>query len=356
MNKNKNRNNKVKAIVMLSLALCISLFLLVAIYFMAPIKNGHDIEIEVTGNKQELINELANNNLIRNRTFAYYYLKIFKANKHFNKGIYTIKDGMGLNSILDHLGNPENSTKSTITSITIIPGDWCKHIAKTIAENTSINSDDLMNYWKDAKVFDELSKKYTFLTKNIKDNKPYVYLEGYLAPDTYEVRYNSSVEEVTEKLLDQTQKIFNERQEKIKASKLNPHEIFTLASIVQYESGAKKDNRLIAGVFFNRLNEGMMLQSSPTRCYIIGQDKEDFNWSDCEINLKEYNAYDTYQVEGLPPGPISNPGVDAIEAVLDPEATEYLYFIGDLNNNTYFAKTFEEHEKNICKYLTKDCE
>ena len=139
---------------------------------------------------------------------------------------------------------------------------------------------------------------------------------------------------------------------KIKKSSLSIHEIYTLASIVQYESGKIDDMKKIAKVFYNRMKIGMPLQSSVTVCYALDINKND-NWMACEVNPNYDSLYNTYKYQGLPPGPIQNPGEDAINAVLNPDSNDYLYFMADVygDGTVYYAKTYAEHEANVNRFL-----
>ena len=124
-------------------------------------------------------------------------------------------------------------------------------------------------------------------------------------------------------------------------------QILTLASIVQFESATKSDMKKIAGVFYNRLDDNMKLQSSVTVCYALYDDFKDAQ--DCEVNTDVDSPYNTYEHKGLPIGPILNPGEDAIDAVLHPTKSDYLYFVADINGDgkVYYSKTLEEHEKKM---------
>ena len=146
--------------------------------------------------------------------------------------------------------------------------------------------------------------------------------------------------------------VYNEFADQFAQSQLSVHQLFTLASIVQYEAAKPSDMQLVAGVFYNRLAAGMKLQSSVTVCYAIDMEKDD-DWMACEVNPDFDSPYNTYRVEGLPPGPILNPGRDAIQAVLQPQASDYLYFMADVKGDgtVYYAKTYAEHQANVRKYL-----
>ena len=126
----------------------------------------------------------------------------------------------------------------------------------------------------------------------------------------------------------------------------------TLASMVQFEGKTAGDMRTIAGVFQNRIDQHYRLQSSVTVCYAL---YEYDSWLDCEMNADIDSPFNTYVIDGYPIGPIDNPGLDAIKAVLEPEQTDYMYFIADVygDGTVYFASTYEEHCENIDKYLTR---
>jgi UPF0755 protein len=197
-------------------------------------------------------------------------------------------------------------------------------------------------------------EKYPFLTEEIfRDNIRYR-LEGYLAPNTYQFFHETDAKTVTEKILDQQLVVYNTYKDQIEASGHSIHEIYTLASIVQYESGKPDDMKMIAGVFLNRLKDGWPLQSSVTVCYAMDEDNGE-NWLACEAsaNAEFDSPYNTYKYPGLPPGPIVNPGAEAIEAVLNPTESDYYYFMADVSTGqVYYAKTLDEHNANVAKYTT----
>lgn len=355
MSKKQKKSFILPLFLVLVILLVISSIFLFNHYKSSNPKNQTAQVVYLEGNLKDGLLELEKYNLVQNADFAYYYTRIFRKDFTMLAGNYEIPPYLNLDETLDYISNPENLLKDETVTLTFIEGDWAKHIARKIAQNTSVDYDDLLNYWNDHQVFDQLKEKYPFLSNEAKVRGIKILLEGYLFPDTYEFYKNTDIVTVTEKLLDQTLAIYNRNLGAIKQSGMNFHEILTLASIVQYESGFKEDMNMIAGVFFNRLERGIKLESSVTRCYVIGQERED-DWRKCEYDLDYNDPYDTYQNAGLPPGPILNPGESAIIAVLNPVQTDYLFFVGDLDSKTYFAKTLEEHEHNYCKYVIKTCE
>ncbi|MBQ3271810.1 MAG: endolytic transglycosylase MltG [Solobacterium sp.] len=248
-----------------------------------------------------------------------------------------------------------NDSTATIVDdvkVTIVEGDWAKHIAEKIAAATNVSEQELLNLWNDQDYIRSLFDRYPFLTEEMFGQDVRICLEGYLAPNTYIFFQDTTAQEVTEKILNQTLVNYKEVESDIKKSDMSVHQVFTLASVVQYESGKVSEMANIAGVFANRLNTGMPLQSSVTVCYAIDVNKDD-DWMACEVNSEFDSPYNTYKYPGLPPGPIQNPGVDALRAVLKPAKHDYYYFMADVygDGTVYYARTLEEHNANVAKYL-----
>ena len=174
-------------------------------------------------------------------------------------------------------------------------------------------------------------------------------LEGYLFPITYFVSLDETLDDVTRMLLNEFNSIYDSYEYEFEESKYTVEELLTLASIVQFEAGNVDDMKSIAGVFYNRLDKGMKLQSSVTVCYALYDEFD--SPEDCETQTNIDSPYNTYKIDGLPIGPILNPGEEAILAVLEPEENDYLFFVADIHNvksnpgKVYYAKTLEEHNK-----------
>lgn len=175
-------------------------------------------------------------------------------------------------------------------------------------------------------------------------------------PNTYEVYWNISAEKFRGKMLDEYNRFWTkERTAKATAFNLTPVQVITIASIVHKESVKKSERPTIAGVYLNRYNQGMPLQADPTVIYALKLRDNDFNqvikrvlYNDLFIN----SPYNTYKNIGLPPGPIAMPDVDAIDAVLNAEKHDYLYFCASVEKFGYhvFASTYEQHQVNAKKY------
>lgn len=176
--------------------------------------------------------------------------------------------------------------------------------------------------------------------------------EGSLAPDTIEVSVGELRAEIVEKMKSAQSKILAEAWEG-RAKELplkSPMEALTLASIVEKETGVKSERKEVAGVFINRLNKGMKLQTDPTVIYGITEGKAALGRGLKRSELSKKTKYNTYIIPGLPPGPIANPGRAAIEAVLNPAATKNLYFVADGTGGHTFAATLTAHNANVAKW------
>jgi len=189
-------------------------------------------------------------------------------------------------------------------------------------------------------------------------SKPYwANLEGYLFPDTYFFHRNMTAQEVVQQILENFDQRFDAdlRQEAAVAG-LSLRTVLTLASIVEREAQVPEERPIIAGVFLTRLRRGMPLEADPTVQYALGNDpasvakygywKQDLTQADLEVD----SLYNTYRNAGLPPGPICNPGLASIQAVIRPAQTDYLYFVARADGSHVFAETLEEHLSNIQQY------
>lgn len=172
-------------------------------------------------------------------------------------------------------------------------------------------------------------------------------LVGYLFPETYFFLPESSFETVVGKMLDGFSDRLGSAVLEAQTEGKNIHDMVTLASIVEREGKTENDRKLIAGVFFNRLNIGMPLQSDVTVLFAAGSGAATPTGKDLEID----SPYNTYKYNGLPPGPINNPSAESIEAVLHPTASDYFYFLATPDGEVLYSKTYEQHLANKKKYL-----
>ena len=187
-------------------------------------------------------------------------------------------------------------------------------------------------------------KDYSFLT-DVPAGKT---LEGYVFPDTYLVAIDFTMKDLVTKALNNfDSKVTSDMRDAASKQGRSLYDVVTLASILEKEVANSHDRALVADIFLKRLDAGIALQSDATVNYITRSGRSRSTNEDLAID----SPYNTYKYKGLPPGPISNPGLDAITASLNPEKNDYYYFLTDKDGAVHYAKTFKEHQKNREKYL-----
>lgn len=323
---------------------------------MAKVSNDNTLK-EITINEGSIGSiavTLKENNLIKNVTIFKAYTKL--TNKtNLKAGIYELSENMGVKKIVDILEEGSKVNPNEV-SITFKEGINIRKIATLIEENTNNSYDDVLNKLNDQEYINSLIEEYWFLTDSIKNSKIYYPLEGYLYPNTY--RFNNkdvTVEEIFKKMLDEMDKKLSPYKSDIQNSNLSVHELLTLSSIVELEGAKANDRKKVAGVFYNRINDGWSLGSDVTTYYALKID--DFKTSlteDMGLYKCDY-AYNTRcdRFIGLPVGPICNPSIESIEASINPEEHNYYYFVADCQGKVYLSKNSTEHY-NIINKLKKE--
>ncbi len=282
-----------------------------------------------------------------------FFSKILMKQKNLSNikaGIYILDSSWDSETILKYINNASNAESDEVM-LTIPEGLWSKDIAKRIAEISNVSEQECLTLWNDEAFLKEMIQKYEFLDESILNDAYHVKLEGYLYPNSYYIYRDTTAYDVTVRLLDGFDTVYQSLKDEMKESEYSIHQIVTFASVIQFESGNPDDMPIISSVFHNRFKSGMKMESSVTVCYAL-YDKFD-NFMDCETNSAIESPYNTYLHTGLPVGPVNNPSIDAMKAVLHPADTDYYYFISDVYGSQKLipAKTYEEHLKNIKEYL-----
>lgn len=350
--KNKEKKNKKKKIIYI-IPVIISIIMIIGIVFCyvntTSVSSKSDkvvLKIEEGATIRNVADVLKEKNLIRNKTFLLIYIKLNNIND-IKAGNYSLNRNMDLKDILTILQDGSNIENETI-SIMFNEGKTMRGIAKIIEQTTSNSYDDVFNVLSDKEYINSLIEKYWFLDETILDENIYYPLEGYLSPNTYEFKIDASVKDIFEKLLDQTDTILSNNKEYIENSNFTIHEIITLASMVESEGVTLDDRKNIAGVFINRLNQGMSLGSDVTTYYAAKIELGERDLYQSELSSDNpYNTRSASNAGKLPVGPICNPSEEAIEAVINYTSNDYLYFVADKNMKVYFTKTDAEHNKII---------
>ena len=287
-------------------------------------KNENAYQVAYRLNKANIINE-PNSFLIAS--------KIMSLDKLIKPGKYNFSNINNLKELIYLLTDPSYD----YISITIPEGWSINQIANKLKANNLVDSIK----------FDSLCTDYRFISslgfENINS------LEGYLFPNTYFVSSSQNEEEIIKMMVQEFKMIIKSKKLDFKKYKFNFHDVLTLASIIQGEAMHIDEMNIISSVFHNRLYKNMILDANATIQYIVpGKNRRLMN-KDLLID----HPYNTYKYKGLPPGPINNPGIDAIVAACEPLETDYIYFVKDPDNSGkhVFNKTFKAHEKSRLKYL-----
>ena len=280
---------------------------------------------------------LEENKLIKNKVLFKVVSKFKEDNNGVKAGKYLLSQKYSNSEILDVLIS--GKTYNDGIKVTIPEGSTYKEVIKYLT-NKKIGKvevyEELINNPK------EFYDKYKFL-----DEKDITTLEGFLYPDTYYFEKDMSEKDVISAMLKRFSEVYTpELKEKQKKMGLTLQQVINMASIIEKEAVKDVDRTKIAGVFYNRLEIGMPLQSDATIQYIFDERKHIVSYSDLKID----SPYNSYLNKGLPPTPIANPGIKSIEAALEPEDNDYLYFVATVDGGNNYSKTYDEHLKYVKEY------
>lgn len=251
------------------------------------------------------------------------------------QGEYVINTDMSVHDIMDKL----ISGQSEAARLVIPEGYTVRQIAKALAKEGIIQEKDFLAAAKDASVL------YPYMKGNREVTFP---VEGFLFPDTYFITKDMTAEDVVKMMLKNfDEHVTSSMKKGIADRNMSIYQFVTLASLIEKEAKYEQDRPVIASVFLNRLQTHMKLQSDASISYAMGSHKSSYSISETQYD----SPYNTYLYEGLPAGPIGNPGMDCMNAILDAPQTSYLYFVADAKGHNYFATTYEEHMKNVQEHM-----
>jgi len=253
-------------------------------------------------------------------------------------GRYVVSPAMSPAEILQKI----TSGDAVFNEITItIPEGWSLNDIENHLENLGLFTRER---FQQAAVMQPAYRDFAVLSELQDDT----ILDGYLFPDTYRIFEDSTPESIVRRMLTNfQQRVTPAMLDEMRAQGRTLHEVLTLASIVQKEADDERQMPDVAGVFWNRLENGIRLESDATVNYVLGTNKRQPTFADTEVD----HPYNTYENPGLPPGPIGNPGIDAILAALDPAEHDYFFFLHPIDGRIILSRTFAEHLENKARYL-----
>ena len=321
--------------------------------FAAPVDANDDTEytFEITSGQSlnSVANKLEGNELIRSKTVFKYYCDFAGMGQKIQVGTYQLKKNMTMEEIAEQLtagdGNPR------VRNITLIPGETIEEFAAKLVRTGVLESDEkFLALCREGTTFKGYECVDKVLESRSRSDRKYA-LEGYLAPNTYEIYIGTDEETIIRKMLSQTEAVFDEFRTEISKKAMTVDQVLTLASIIEKEAKEEEFDR-VSAVFYNRQKRGMKLESDVTVHYATGVRKMALTNADLSVN----SPYNTYRVTGLPVGPICNPSQAAIRAALNPNEVDLadgiLYFCAMEPNSgkLKFARTKEEHDSNVAAY------
>lgn len=311
---------------------------------VSPAGTAVTFTVEKGMGSSEIADLLEKNGIIRNGLFFKGYLKWTKEGSKFKAGTYAAKPGDTYDGLIARL-NAGDVVKEETVVFTIPEGYTAKQVAARLAGAWKQEEAAFLN------LIDTGTELKASAALDVPDEQTLRHrLEGYLFPETYELAKDSTPQEVVEAMLDQLAKKLDtipDWRGKLKARGISLHQLMTVASLVEREVVVDEERALVAGVIYNRLKKEQKLEIDATVQYLLDQPKERLLYKDLEVE----SPYNTYLNAGLPPGPICSPGLESIQAALEPQASEYLFYVTkkDGSKSHLFAKTYKEHLANIKK-------
>lgn len=256
---------------------------------------------------------------------------------------YMFNKSMSLPEMLEAINTGDFKYVSK-QQFTIIEGATLPQAAEAMAKELPFSADEILKAWSDKGYLKKLTEKYWFITNEIFAEGIMYPLEGYIYPETYFVTEESpSIESITDTMLKQTDKILSERKKNIEKMDMTIHQFLSLASVVESESLFKKDRPKISGVFINRLNKDMPLQSDITVLYALQEKRVAVTNKDLQVDSK----YNTYKNTGLPVGPVCAASADTMDDLINYEKSDYYFFFAKEDGSVIYSKTYEEHQKAV---------
>lgn len=296
-----------------------------------------------------LADRLEKEHVVRNAWLFKKYIVVKKVDRQIREGMFSVEKPITLSRVVSALANPSVIEKT----ITIIPGWDLRDIAeyfvqKGIASSTEdvyrVTGKPTFDYRNSSDIVPNVGE---FKVSN--DKLSFVSYEGYLAPETYRIFKNASVEDVVKKLIaHRNTQITEQMYQDIEKSGKSIYDVIIMASILEREVQSDEDNAQVADIFWRRFEKNWALQADSTVHYAVGKKKEVFTTKE---DRSSNSLWNTYKYPGLPLGPISNPGMESINAAVYPEKNDYWYFLTTSNGEVKYAKTLEEHNENRVRYL-----
>ena len=319
------------------------------------------VQIPEGANIQTIGSTLEKSGLIKHGVIFAFYAK-YKNYSDLKSGYYNLQKSMSTEDIIHELqkgGTPEPQAPA-LANLTIPEGYTIDQIAQAVGQlegnfKEALTADAFLAKVQDETFIAQEVAKYPNLLGSLptKESGVRYRLEGYLFPATYSIKESTTIESLIDEMLSAMDKALSNHYSAIKEKNLTVNELLTIASLVEKEGAQTEDRKKIAGVFYNRLNLGMPLQSNIAILYAQGKLGQKISLADdAGIDTNIDSPYNVYTKPGLMPGPVDSPSLDAIEASVNQTKSEYLYFVANVEDGkVYFATTKDEHDQNVAQHI-----
>lgn len=302
------------------------------VYFFTSTDKKVVTEIPKGSGLKEIALKLEKEGVIKNDELFIVYVFIKDYESRLRAGEYEFQTGYSLYQVVEKLVRGD----VIVRQITIPEGFTVSEIGNLLEQRDVMSKEAFFRKAYDSEFAKELL------------GDPISSFEGYLFPDTYSYTKGITPEELIRTMISRFRKVYASLKAQAKKEpNLTDHEIITLASIVEKETGDASERPLISAVFHNRLKYGMRLDSDPTVIYGLG---DSFDGNLTKKDLRTENNYNTYRIVGLPPGPIANPGKESIQAAMSPAQVDYLYFVSKGDGTHEFSTSYRNHQSAVIKY------
>ena len=319
------------------------------------------VQIPEGANVQEIGSTLEHSGVIKHGVIFAFYAK-YKNYSDLKAGYYNLQKSMSTEDIIKELqkgGTPEPQAPS-LANLIIPEGYTIDQIAQAVGQlqgefKEPLTAEAFLAKVQDDNFISQEVAKYPNLLESLptKESGARYRLEGYLFPATYSIKESTTIESLIDEMLAAMDKTLTPHYSAIKSKNLTVNELLTIASLVEKEGAKTEDRKLIAGVFYNRLNLGMPLQSNIAILYAQGKLGQNISLADdAGIDTSINSPYNVYTKPGLMPGPVDSPSQDAIEASINQTKSENLYFVANVTDGkVYYAVTQEEHDRNVAEHV-----
>ncbi|MFS9257167.1 endolytic transglycosylase MltG [Streptococcus infantis] len=319
------------------------------------------VQIPEGANLQQIGDTLENSGLVKHGFIFSLYAK-YKDYNDLKSGYYNLQKSMSTDDIIKELqkGGTPQPQEVALANLTIPEGYTLDQIAQTVGQlqgdfKEPLTADAFLAKVQDETFISQLVAKYPTLLESLptKESGVRYRLEGYLFPATYAIKESTTIESLIDEMVAAMDKNLSAHYTAIKEKNLTVNELLTIASLVEKEGLKTDDRKLIAGVFYNRLNLGMPLQSNIAILYAEGKLGQNISLADdAAIDTTINSPYNVYTNLGLMPGPVDSPSLDAIEASINQTKSDNLYFVANVQDGkVYFATTREEHDRNVAEHV-----